>query len=162
MARYQGPQLVGRVESLLEEWMGLTINRSKTRVVDLKDQGTSLDFLGYTFPYQNDHFGRQRRYLNVSPSAKALNRERAAIHERTSCRYAWVPIPRLIHALNRHRKGWANSCGVGHPRKAFAKINQHVQWRVAAHLKRRSQRAFRPPEGVSLYHHLTRLGLVRL
>jgi len=49
MARYQGPQLVARVETLLEDWLGLKINRDKTRVVNVMAEGAHLDFLGYTF-----------------------------------------------------------------------------------------------------------------
>ena len=36
--------------------MGLEINREKTRVVDLKQEGASLDFLGYTFRYDRDRY----------------------------------------------------------------------------------------------------------
>jgi RNA-directed DNA polymerase len=162
MARYQGPQLIGKVESLLEGWLGLTINRDKTRVVNLQDQGARLDFLGYTFRYDRDCFGRDRRYLNVGPSAKALDRERAKLRELTHRRFSWKPIPTLIRELNRHLAGWANYFGRGHPRRAFGKINDFVRCRLAAHLRRRSQRPFRPPEGRSLYHHLAHLGLLRL
>jgi RNA-directed DNA polymerase len=41
-------------------------------VVDLKEQGASLDFLGYTFRYDRDLKGRDRRYLNLFPWEKAL------------------------------------------------------------------------------------------
>ena len=49
MARYIGPQLRGWIEDKLEGWLDLQINREKTRIVNLKDDGQSLDFLGYTF-----------------------------------------------------------------------------------------------------------------
>jgi RNA-directed DNA polymerase len=162
MARYQGSQLIGTVETWLEGWLGLAINRDKTRVVDLTDPGTSLDFLGYTFRYDRDRFGRAGRYLNVCPSAKALDRERAKLRELTSGRFCWKPIPTLIGELNRHLAGWANYFGLGYPRYAFRAINHYVRCRLAVHLRRRSQRPFRPPEGRSLYQHLAHLGLVRL
>jgi len=54
----------------------LEINREKTRVVRLKEEGASLDFLGFTFRYYDDLKGQGWRYLNVSPSAKALKKER--------------------------------------------------------------------------------------
>jgi len=160
LARHQGPRLMDRVESLLEDWLGLTINRDKTRVVNLKDQGTSLDFLGYTFRYDRDRFGRERRYLHVGPSAKALARERDKLRDMTSSRFGWKPIPTLIQELNRHLAGWANYFGAGYPRHAFQSINEFVRCRLRRHLRRRSQRAFRPPEGRSWYHHLVHLGFV--
>ena len=48
------------------------LNREKTRVVNLKEEGASLDFLGITFRYYDDLKGQGWRYLNVSPSEKAL------------------------------------------------------------------------------------------
>jgi RNA-directed DNA polymerase len=160
LARSQDPQLLARVDGLLEEWMGLTINRDQTRVVNLNDPGTHLDFLGYTFRYDRDRYGRAQRYLHVGPSAKALNRERATLRAMTSSRVGWKPIPTLIRDLNRHLAGWANYFGQGYPREAFRTINEYVRSRLIRHLRRRSQRAFHPPEGQSWYHHLARLGLV--
>ena len=42
-------RLYGWIESKLEGWLGLEINRDKTRVVNLGEEKASLDFLGYTF-----------------------------------------------------------------------------------------------------------------
>jgi len=78
LARYQGNRLTGWIESQLEGWLGLEINREKTRVVNLKEEGASLDFLGFTFRYYEDLQGRGWRYLNVSPSEKALKKERGS------------------------------------------------------------------------------------
>lgn len=46
LARYQGPTLQGWIETKLEEWMGLEINREKTRVMDLKEEGARARFSG--------------------------------------------------------------------------------------------------------------------
>jgi RNA-directed DNA polymerase len=162
MARYQGKELTGWIESKLESWLGLEINREKTRVVNLKQQGASLDFLGFTFRYYDDLKGRGWQYLNVSPSAKALNKEREKLHEMTNHRQCYKPIPLLIEELNRHLKGWKNYFDFGYPREAFRDINTYVRDRLTQHLRRRSQRPFRPPEGVSYYGQLERFGLVRL
>jgi RNA-directed DNA polymerase len=162
LARYQGRELIGFIESKLEAWLGLEINRDKTRVVQLREQGASLDFLGYTFRYHDDLQGRGWRYLNVSPSGKALKREREKLHEMTNHRQCYKPIPRLVEELNRQLKGWANYFSFGYPRVAFREINSYVRYRLEQHLRRRSQRPFRPPEGVSFNDHLKNLGLVYL
>jgi RNA-directed DNA polymerase len=162
MARYQGETLRRRVEWLLESWMGLTINREKTRVVDLNEAGSSLDFLGYTFRYDRDRFGGGHRYLNWGPSKKSLMRERDKLREMTSSRMCFKPIPVLIAEVNQHLVGWANYFGQGYPREAFRSINSFVRCRLTVHLQRRSQRPFQPPEGTSLYAHLNHLGLVML
>jgi len=49
---------------------------------------------------------------------------------------------------------------LGYPRKAYGKINWHVGYRLANHLKHhRSQRPYKLPEGMSYYEHFQRLGL---
>ena len=162
LARYQGSRLTGWIESKLEGWLGLEINREKTRAVDLKEEGASLDFLGFTFRYYKDLQGRGWRYLNVSPSAKALRKEREKLHEMTDHRQCSKPIPVLIAELNRHLGSWQNYFAFGYPRVAFGGINSYLSGRLIQHLRRRSQRPFRPPEGVSYYAQLQRFGLVRL
>jgi RNA-directed DNA polymerase len=153
------PKLHGFIETKLESWMGLEINREKTQVIDLKQKGASLDFLGFTFRYEPDHFGHGHRYLQVGPSKKAVKRERAKLHELTSGPARSTPIPTLIASLNRHLKGWGNYFRYGYPRRALDQINEHVQVCLRQNLRGRSQRPFRPPEGVTDYANFQRLGL---
>ena len=158
LARYQGPKLVNFVESYLEDRMGLEINRDKTAVRHLT-KGDSLDFLGYTFRYDRDRFGRGHKYLNVTPSKQALARERDVLRSMTSSRFCFKPIPALIRQVNRQVEGWANYFRFGYSRAAFRQINRVVRCRMTAHLKRRSQRPYRPPKGLSMYRHLANMGL---
>ncbi len=158
MARFIDHRIRDFVESTLEGWMGLKINREKTRVVDLKEEGASLDFLGYTFRFDRDRWGGSHRYLNPHPSEKVMARERDKLREMTSPSMCFKPITVLIGEINRHLKGWKNYFGWGYPRQAFREVNFFVQSRLIGHLKRRSQRPYRPPEGVSWYNQLQRLG----
>ncbi len=157
-----GSELNRFIEDKLENWLGLEINREKTRVVNLKEKGASLDFLGFTFRYDNDLKGRGWRYLNVTPSAKALKKEREKVKEMTGPGQCFQPIPKLIVCLNRQLDGWANYFRFGYPKEAFRKINWYVRDRLKRHLRRRSQRPFRPPEGRTYYEHLNQLGLRKL
>ncbi len=157
--RYVGPELNRFIEDKLENWLGLEINREKTRVVNLKEKGAGLDFLGFTFRYHEDLKGRGWQYLNVSPSAKALKKEREKLKEMTGPSQCFQPIPKLIESLNRQLDGWANYFRFGYPRAAFREINWYVRDRLTQHLRRRSQRPFRPPEGSSYYAHLDKLGI---
>jgi RNA-directed DNA polymerase len=157
--RFVGPELNRFIEDKLETWLGLEINREKTRVVNLKEERASLDFLGFTFRYSNDLKGQGHRYLNVSPSAQALKKEREKLHELTGVSQTYVPLPTLIQNLNRHLDGWASYFRFGYPRVAFREINWYVRDRLKHHLRRRSQRPFRPPEGSTYYDHLAKIGL---
>ena len=162
LARYIGSPIRNFMESTLEGWMTLTINREKTRVVKLSQPGTSLDFLGYTFRYDRDRLGRRHRYLNLFPSKKALQRERRKLYEMTGPVMCFKPIRVMIAEINRHRVGWKNYFRCGYPRDAFRQINAYAGERLTRHLKRRSQRPYRPPKGISWYEQLHRLGLVYL
>ena len=68
LAKYVGGRITTFVGDTIEAWMGLTINRRKTKVVKLTEPNASVDFLGYTFRYDRDLHGRSHRYLNAAPS----------------------------------------------------------------------------------------------
>jgi len=163
LARYQGNRIRDWVEATVEDWMDLKINREKTGTVRLREAGARLDFLGYSFSYLPDRLGRGGRYLSLYPSDKSCARERAAIRDILSARHCFVPIPELIKVLNRQLLGWGAYFGEGHSRRARRQMNWFVFSRVVKHLKRRSQRPYRPPQGVSWYSHVhDQLGLVKL
>ena len=162
LARCLSARMQGHVEKLVEGWLGLTINRSKTRVTRVTRPNEKLDFLGYTFRFERDLYGRNRRYLYAGPSKKALAHERATLRKLTSPKVCFVPITTLIAQLNRHLRSWKTSFRWGHPRRACRSINSYVRERLSTHLARRSQRPFRPPEGVTEYALFRRLGLVYL
>ena len=162
LARYISPQLRGWIEGKLEGWLGLQINREKTRVLDLRQTSQSLDFLGYTFRYDRDQYGRAQRYWNLQPSDKARARERETVRQLINPKQCYTPLPELVERLNRHLRGWANYFGLGYPRQTFRDLNHFVRCRLGKHLRRRSQRGWRARPGVSLYTHLDHLGLVAL
>ncbi len=163
LARYQGTCITQWVHATVEGWMGLTINREKTRVVNLKDSGASLDFLGYSFRYERDQFGRAKRFLNLVPSAKACARERDTLRGLVNAKHCYVPIPQLIREVNQQLTGWSSYFNKGRSRPAFRRMNWFVFQRMVGHLRRRSQRPYRPPAGKSWYAHLyQQLGLVQL
>jgi len=83
LAKQLGSETIEFIESRLEGKFQLEINREKTQVVDLREPGVSLNFLGYTFRYDRDRKGRDRKYLNVFPSKQAVQREREKLHEMT-------------------------------------------------------------------------------
>lgn len=161
LARLQGDPLIQWVESFLEARMGLTVNREKTSVKKLKE-GEKLDFLGFTLWHAPDLRGRGYRYWRWEPSKKALARERDKLRVFTSTKHCFWPVPALIQTINRHLRGWANYFNYGCPRKAFRETNWFVRKRLRKHLRRRSQRPYRPPKGMTFYRHFANIGLVYL
>ena len=112
--------------------------------------------------YDRDLKGRDKRYLNVFPSKKAVQRERDKLHEMTNSHQCFKPIPALIDELNRHLKGWANYFSFGYATAVYWEIDWFVRGRLIRHLQRRSQRPFRPPEGMPWYRYLQQVGLIGL
>ena len=162
LAKQWTPELTEHIESRLEGKFQLEINRDKTRIVDLKEEGESLDFLGYTFRFDPDLKGRAKQYLNMFLSEKALRKEREKLHEMTDSHQCFKPIPVQIGELNRPVKGWANYISIGYRMTAYRQIDWYVRSRLLQHLRRRSQRPFRPPQGTTLHQHIQNLGMALL
>ena len=142
MARYVGKDLQKFLGEKIENWLGLKINREKTRVVNLCEEGEKLDFLGYSFRRDRDLYGREKFYWNMHPSKKSLAREREKLRGMTDKRCCFQPLPELIGQINRHLKGWSNYYRAGYSRCAFRHINCYVRERLTQHLHHRSQRAW--------------------
>ena len=162
LARYQTRRLQEDIEGFIEGRMGLAINREKTRVVNLIEEGAKLDFLGFSFRYDRDLSGRGHRYLNLAPSARTLERERERIRELTDYHHCFQPLSEMIEMINRQTAGWKGYFNYGYARQAFRKINHFVLERLTRHAHRRSQRPMKPAENESYYGFFRRLGLKNL
>ena len=163
LARYLTPRITSWLSSLLEDRLGLRINREKTRVLRVRPGAQSLDFLGYCMRWQRDRYGRDGHYLSVQPSRKALARFRARVRELTSPRNGWKPIPVVVGEVNRYLRGWGTYYTRFHHGTALSHANMYVGGRLKNHLERRSQRPLRPPKGMTWYAYLHKqLGVMRL
>lgn len=123
--------------------------------MNLNQPGTSLDFLSFTFRYDRDRFGSDRRYLNVVPSKKAVARSRDRLRQLTGPRRCFMPAADMAAHVSRWLHSWANSFRHGYPRAAFRYLNHFALRR----LNRRSQRGYRAAKDKSFYPHLQALGL---
>ena len=162
MARYQGARLSDWIGDTLEGRMGLKINQDKTRVVNLRNSGDALDFLGFRFQKRACQWRRKHWYYHQEPSPKSLQKQRDWTYCQTDSSRCHVVIRDLIEHINTHRLGWGHYFRAGHYRRAFRAQDHFVRLRLIKHLKRRSQRAYKKPIGVSWYAHLRNLGLVNL
>jgi len=160
-AKTIGPAVEAWVERTVEGWLGLAINRAKTRTIALAPgQEAAVTFLGYTFRYERDRFGRGHQYVVAVPSAKAVSRCRAAVRQVVNTHRGHLPIAMVVGEVNRLLRGWGQYFSFGHPRRAYRKVNAYVVVRLTKHLQRRSQRPYRPPADQSWYSYLTtELGL---
>ncbi|MDY5597290.1 MAG: reverse transcriptase domain-containing protein [Kiritimatiellia bacterium] len=152
-----------KVEGILEERMGLTVNREKTKVLDLDAERSSLVFLGYEFRKARDRlFGTGGRYLHFGPSPKSVKRVCREVHELTHSRNVLLPVETVVERVNRLLKGWGAFYSVGYPSRAFRKVNHHVLKRMARFLNRKSQRRCRLKYADTYYGEMKHYGLYRL
>ena len=115
--------------------MKLTLNETKTRIVNAKEENFS--FLGYELgPLMNKR--TQRRYLGFQPSKKAMEKIRKKVSEtlRRGRNERWEVIR---DELNRMLRGWANYFAYGSPLVTFRLVDIHVADRVRNLLRRRHQ-----------------------
>lgn len=161
LARNVDTRIQNFVEKILEERMGLQINREKTTVRDLTAKGDNLDFLGYTFRREKAKQW-QGWYNNLLPSKKAIKRLKAKISEMTGPSQSFTPARELIASINLVTHGWANYFSLGFRSPGYQAIDAHTQKRLIHHLKRRSQRAYRRPQDKTWYAHLEELGHKRI
>lgn len=141
--------------------MGLKLHPIKTRVVNLKEPKTSLDFLGYTFRFDRDLKGRGHRYLNWFPAAKAEKRIKKRIKALTHRRCS-VTFSKAVQQLGKALTDWGRYSCRGYPSKVFRRVDNYVLVRLDRFLRNRSQRRSKPPEGKTLYEWAHSLGLERL
>ncbi|MCP5020266.1 MAG: hypothetical protein GY930_00685 [bacterium] len=74
-----------------------------------------------------------------------------------------IPIDKLIRRVNRFLIGWRGYFEHGYPYRTFRKLDRHAYSAVYNHLRKRSQRRFKPPKGCSYYELIyKRMGLIRL
>lgn len=159
LARHMGKRITEWTEDKLENWLGLTINRDKTRVIKATQAGATVDFLGYSHRQESDLHGRTRRWWRQYPSAKTMAKQREWLRQNINAGNSHEPLGELISRVNEHHRGWKAYFRLGHPRREHRQLNHWTIKRLAGHLKRRSQRGYRQPEGMSVQGHLQNMGL---
>ena len=97
-----GARMTNYVNQVLQH-LGLSLNRDKTRIVDLRKEGERLDFLGFTFRFDRNQLG-SGRYLNIVPSAKSMNRVRERLRLMTQ-RQVQLP-PEKTHRQDESFSAW--------------------------------------------------------
>ena len=120
--------------------MKLKLNEEKSRLVCAHEE--SFDFLGHTFRYSDDLYGRPFKYWNVEPSKKSQKKVRSNIREYLSKNGHKAPQT-LVDELNAKLRGWINYYtikGVTYPNKAKRDLRYYLSKKLQRYYKRKSQR----------------------
>ena len=97
-------QAIEKLKELINR-MGLTINESKTRLVEAKQE--AFHFLGFTMSYDKDTKGRNIRYWNVTPSKKSEQKIRDKVKEYLKS-HGHSNVYTVTNDLNAILRGWLN------------------------------------------------------
>jgi RNA-directed DNA polymerase len=142
MGRCIPQQAIERLSNILER-MGLKLNESKTRLV--KAEQTSFKFLGFTIRYDRDIKGRNKRYWNVVPSVRSMNKIREKINDFLHASGHFAPA-KVSQGLNTMLKGWLNYYdvpGVSYPAMSKRALRHYLLERLNQYYNRKSQRRSR-------------------
>lgn len=161
LAKYQNQRLKSYIQDRIESWLGLELNSDKTRVIDLC-RGETLKFLGYGFRYKKSPRGLPYPMLCMEPSKESIEKARSEISRLLDTSMGCIPIPKLVDRVNLFIQGWGQYFSIGYDRLAKRQVNRYATGRLTKHIRRRSQRPYRPPEGMSYYALCRQLGLAYL
>jgi len=100
------PGRAGEVRERTKRWLeakGLKLNESKTRVVDIREEG--INFLGFNLTWRQSLKGR--RYLHVEPSQGSRTALRDHLRGIMNHWTLWRPIAEVVQEANQMLRGWS-------------------------------------------------------
>ncbi len=115
----------------LKRWLthrGLTLNETKTRLVDLRQEG--IKFLGFEMMGRRSTRS-QKWYPHVEPHPKSLKKLRETIRGKLNRSTMGRALEEVIPELNRTLKGWSHYFHYGNSARAFGQVNRYVVGRLS-------------------------------
>jgi len=141
------------------EALGLTLNATKTRVLDARRQ--AFTFLGFTVRVTRSR-RTGREFPLIRPSADARQRLRDKVKTLTGRDHLALPAPTVIAAINRVLRGWAGYFYFQHCTRDFSALRWFIEERVRTYLRRKHRHRTRAYQAFPYAVLYGRLGLYRL
>jgi group II intron reverse transcriptase/maturase len=160
--REEAERALAALRAILSE-LGLTLKDAKTRIVELREGGEGLDFLGFHHRWVRGSTPRSRHlcFLARWPSRQAMAHARERVHELTDRRRLQLPVEQVVGDVNRFLRGWAGYFRYGNSAQAFDKITYHALVRVGCFSASRHKRRGRYGWW-TINHSPDRMGLINL
>jgi len=128
----QGAELMARLKRWLEAH-GLTLNETKTRLLDVRQEG--FKFLGFGVSWRRGKSGRH--YPHVEPHPKSQRKLRDKLREKLNHWTQWRSADEVIPEVNRLLKGWGGYFHYANSTRVFDRMNQYVGNRLQRWLWRK-------------------------
>jgi group II intron reverse transcriptase/maturase len=121
----QGAELLARLKRWLEAH-GLTLNETKTRLLDVRQEG--FKFLGFGVSWRRGKSGRN--YPHMEPHPKSQQKLRDKLREKFNHWTLWRSGEEVIPEVNRLLKGWGGYFHYGNSTRVFDRMNQYAAMRL--------------------------------
>jgi RNA-directed DNA polymerase len=134
--------IIEKLKSLLDR-MGLTINQTKTRLIDAREE--SFNFLGFTIRYDKDLKGRNTKYWNIMPSKKSEQKIRDKIKDYLKT-HGHCKAQEVVSGINTKTQGWLNNFeiqGVSYTAMSKRRLRVYLSKSLFRYYNRKSQRKCR-------------------
>jgi RNA-directed DNA polymerase len=144
--------------------LGLELKEAKTRIVQLREGGEGLDFLGFHHRWVRARGPRVQHvtFLARWPSRAAMQHARDRVRELTARERLLLPVEDVVQDLNRYLRGWAGYFRYGNSASHFNRIEYQVVNRLVLFMAHRHRRSRAYGRWVVLYRAPGRLGLITL
>jgi RNA-directed DNA polymerase len=140
-SRAEAERALAALRAILSE-LGLTLKDAKTRIVELREGGEGLEFLGFDHRWVRGNTPASGHLCCLArwPSRQAMQHARDRIREVTDRRRLLPPVEDVVQDVNRFLRGWAGYFRYGNSADAFDKITLHALVGLAGVLAKRHKR----------------------
>jgi len=161
--REEAEGALGALRTILAE-LGLTLKEAKTRIVELREGGEGLDFLGFHHRWVrgNTPASRHLCFLVRWPSRQAMQYARDRIREMTERRWLLRPVDEVTGKVNVFLRGWAGYFRYGNSARHFDAIGAYATERLVLFVAKRHKRSRNYGWSVLAFQSPDRLGLIDL
>jgi group II intron reverse transcriptase/maturase len=136
----QAREALWRVGVILDR-LKLTLNPTKTQIVDVGDGRQGFDFLGFHCRKVASKKYRGKRYLQRWPSQRAMQRVRGRVKAITAPRRRLrEPIEAIVAEVNRVVRGWGAYFRAGNSTRKFHDVDYYVRERLGRFVANKARR----------------------
>jgi len=140
-SRAEAQRALVALREILAE-LGLTLKDAKTRVVQLREGGEGLDFLGFHHRWVrgNTPASRHLRFLIRWPTREKIQQARARLRALTRRSRLMAPVDEVVGQLNDCLRGFADYFRYGNCARSFGRLEDYATERLALFLAKRHKR----------------------
>jgi len=140
-SRVEAERALGALRAILAG-QGLTLKEAKTRVVELREGGEGLDFLGFHHRWVRGNTPASRRlcFLVRWPRREKMQHARDRLRELTLRKRLLLPVDEVVADLNEYLRGFAGYFRYGNSARSFGLLDEYAVERLALFLAKRHKR----------------------